>query len=327
MRRTLLAPPRPPIADPVAEARPPSLRSRERLDAPATASERRRPLFHPRRGWFRRFERALSLYLANAVHPRIPGISVPYDRQLRRNLTLSEAEIRLAGLAPALDGTRILLITDVHAGPFISPGVLAATFGKLLRLQPDLVLLGGDLTTSRVEDFLRASEAFASLRAPLGVFAVFGNHEYYTRQPARLREEIEATGIRVLHNAWAAVERGGSLLALAGVDDLILGRPDLDRALDGAPDPVVLLSHNPDLLFEAERRGVALMLSGHTHAGQLRIPGLPVLCRQSRYRLDEGRYRAGSTELVVSRGLGAVGVPWRMACPPEAVLLQIRSAR
>jgi predicted MPP superfamily phosphohydrolase len=312
---------------PAAEPWTPSLRNRERLDAPATANERRRPLFHPRRGWFRRFERAVSLYLANAVHPRIPGISRPYDRQLRRSLTLSEAEISLTGLAPELDGMRILLITDVHAGPFVSPAVLADTFGKLMGSRPDLVLLGGDLTTSRIEDFLRSGEAFASLRAPLGVFAVFGNHEHYTRQPARLRQEVEATGIRVLHNAWAAVERGGKLLALAGVDDLILGRPDLDRALDGAPDPIVLLSHNPDLLFEAERRGVALMLSGHTHAGQLRIPGLPVLCRQSRYRLDEGRYRAGSTELVVSRGLGAVGLPWRLACPPEAVLLRIRTPR
>jgi predicted MPP superfamily phosphohydrolase len=327
MRRILLAPPRPPIVARAAVAPPPSLRNRERLEGPAAASERRRRLFHPRRGWFRRFERALSLYLANAVHPRIPGISVPYDRQLRRSLTLSEAEICLAGLAPALDGMRILLITDVHAGPFVSPCVLAETFEKLMRLRPDLVLLGGDLTTSRVEDFLRSSEAFAALHAPLGVYAVFGNHEYYTRQPVRLGEEIEAAGIRVLHNAWAAIERGGSILALAGVDDLILGRPDLDRALDGAPDPVVLLSHNPDLLFEAERRGVALMLSGHTHAGQLRVPGLPVLVRQSRYRLDEGRFRAGSTELVVSRGLGAVGLPWRMACPPEAVLLRIRSPR
>jgi len=88
--------------------------------------------------------------------------------------------------------------------------------------------------------------------------------------------------------------------------------------------PILLLSHNPDILFEASRRGVALVLSGHTHGGQIRIPGLPVLVRQSRYRLDEGRYETEGTELVVSRGLGVSGVPLRFACPPEAVFLRLR---
>ena len=80
----------------------------------------------------------------------------------------------------------------------------------------------------------------------------------------------------------------------------MLGQPDLDAALAGTTPPVLLLSHNPDLFFDAARRGVALMLAGHTHGGQIRIPGLPVWVRQSRYRLDEGRYRSGATELVVS---------------------------
>ena len=115
-------------------------------------------------------------------------------------------------------------------------------------------------------------------------------------------------------------------LALAGVDDMLVGSPDLDLALRHTEPPVILLCHHPDLLFEAARHGVSLMLSGHTHAGQIRIPGFPVLVRQSRYRLDEGRYRYRETELVVSRGIGAVGVPFRLACPPEAVLLTLRGA-
>jgi predicted MPP superfamily phosphohydrolase len=85
----------------------------------------------------------------------------------------------------------------------------------------------------------------------------------------------------------------------------------------------VLLSHNPDLFFEAAHAGVALMLSGHTHGGQVRLPRLPPLLRQSRFGLDEGRFSAGQTELVVSRGLGVVALPWRVACPPEAVLVRI----
>ncbi len=123
--------------------------------------------------------------------------------------------------------------------------------------------------------------------------------------------------------------KDGAVLALAGVDDLVRGRPDLDAALDAAAArapgaPVLLLSHNPDIFFEAARRGVGVVAAGHTHGGQIRPAGIPLLFRQSRYRLDEGRYRFGRSELVVSRGLGAAGLPLRVACPPEAVLLTLR---
>jgi predicted MPP superfamily phosphohydrolase len=140
-----------------------------------------------------------------------------------------------------------------------------------------------------------------------------------------MRESLTHAGIEVLHNRRVVLRRGVGELDLAGVDDMLLGKPDLDAALEGCVGPVILLSHNPDLFFEAARRGVDLTLSGHTHAGQVRLPGLPVLVRQSRYRLDEGRYRTGASELIVSRGLGTVGVPLRLACPPEALLIHLRS--
>ena len=153
-----------------------------------------------------------------------------------------------------------------------------------------------------------------------------GNHDYYNQRPDDLLRAVEAAGIPVLQNRSVELRRDGQSLSLAGVDDLLLGRPDLEAALAGTRPPVVLLSHNPDMFFDAARADVALVLSGHTHAGQVRVPGLPVLVRQSRYRLDEGRYRVGRTELVVSRGLGAVGVPFRANCPPEVVLLRLRRA-
>ena len=217
------------------------------------------------------------------------------------------------------------MISDIHAGPFVSPRALAGAFERLLSLEPDVVLLAGDLTSSRLAEFTAARAAFATLDAPLGVFAVLGNHDHYTEDPRRLSAMIEQVGIRVLHNAGHPLERDGRRLWLAGVDDLLFGEPDLDAALSGTEPPVVLLSHNPDLFFEAARRGVALTLSGHTHGGQVRIPGLPVLVRQSRYHLDQGRFRLLDRELVVSRGLGVVGLPWRAACRPEGVLLRLRS--
>jgi predicted MPP superfamily phosphohydrolase len=167
------------------------------------------------------------------------------------------------------------------------------------------------------------AEAFGLLHAPLGVFAVLGNHDHATGDPAGVIRRTEAYGIEVLHNRSVTLERAGQRLSLAGVDDCLMGAPDIGAALEGTAAPVLLLSHNPDLFFEAARRGVALVLAGHTHGGQIRLRGLPVLFRQSRYRLDEGRFRTSGTELVVSRGLGAVGLPWRVACAPEAVLLHL----
>ena len=296
---------------------------RDRLGPPHEAVERRRPLFHPARGWLRRSERAIAHFLARDLYPYVPWIERPYGAQLRRTLMLSEATIRLPGLPPPFRGLRVLLVTDVHAGPFLAPDVLAGTFERLLSVAPDLILLGGDLVSARYRELPDNARAFRLLRAPAGVFAVLGNHDHYTGRIEELSRAIEDCGIVVLHNRCVAIERGGERLWIAGVDDALIGKPDLERALEGARPPAILLSHNPDLLFEAARRGVALMLSGHTHAGQVRIPGLPVLYRQSRFRLDQGRYRFADTELVVSRGLGAVALPLRVACPPEAVLLTL----
>jgi len=181
----------------------------------------------------------------------------------------------------------------------------------------------------RLDEFPPHAASFSMLRAPLGTFAVLGNHDHYSGEPRRLRELVEGCGIEVLHNRSVILERNGGRMVLAGIDDLLCGTPDLDAALAGAPPglPVLLLSHNPDVLFDASRRGVALVLSGHTHGGQIRLPGLPVLVRMSRYRLDEGRYAVDGAQLVVSRGLGATGVPLRLFCPPEAVLVTLRRAR
>jgi predicted MPP superfamily phosphohydrolase len=295
----------------------------DRLDAPTRARPVLRRLFDPARGWFRNAEREASHWLSQTVYPRLPGVSFVYNRLMRSQLSLSEARIALRGLPPAFDGLRVLLLTDHHVGPFCSPKVMEEATERLMALEPDLVLVAGDLVLSRVEEFATHRRVFTRLRAPLGVFAVLGNHDHYTGEVPRLTRLIARAGIELLTNRSVTLERAGQKLSLAGVDDLLRGAPDIDAALDGTASPVILMSHNPDLLFEAQRRGVALMLSGHTHAGQIRLPRLGVIVRQSRYRLDEGRYRAGETELVVSRGLGAVGVPLRIGCPPEAVMLTL----
>lgn len=296
----------------------------DRLREPRAAAPRRRHLFHPATGWFRRLERRASQFLSGHVFPWVPGMRIPYSRQLDRQLTLSETEIPIAGLPEAFAGLRVLLVTDLHAGPFLRRRSLAAACRRLQALEPDLILLGGDLLTGHLKEFRDIAHALDELRAPLGRFAVLGNHDHYAGSTLRIRRWLDACGVETLHNRSVRLERGGAGLTLAGIDDHLVGDPDLDAALDGAEPPVLLLSHNPDVFFDAARAGVALTLAGHTHAGQIRLPGLPVLVRQSRYRLDEGRYRFEGSELLVSRGLGAVGLPWRLHCPPEAVLLTLR---
>ena len=291
--------------------------------APRPARQVARHAFNPVTGPLRRLERAVSMGLARHVYPRIPGMAVPYSHQLERSLVLSRCTVSLRGLPAEHDRMRLLLVTDVHAGPFLRPGTLARAFERLARIGADAVIIGGDVATTRLADVQASLAAFRVLTAPLGVFGVLGNHDHYTEDPGRLVAMLEQQGVRMLQNR--SVTLGG--LVIAGIDDLVSGRPDLDRALEGtAGRTVVLVSHNPDVFFEASARGVSLVLSGHTHGGQIRVPRLPVLVRQSRFRLDGGRYRFGDAELVVSRGLGATGLPLRIGCAPEAVLVTLRRA-
>lgn len=307
---------------------------RNPLPGPVHAEKRIRRLFNPVTGWFRQLERAANYLLSRHLYPRVPRLNALYDLQLRNWLTVAEADIRLRNLHPDMEGLKVLVISDVHCGSFVSPRALEDVFRRVMTLQPDLIVLAGDLVTSQVSDFDGYSEAFTALEADLGVFGVLGNHDHYTEDTDALRSLIDATGVRVLHNSQVVLQRGNGKIILAGVDDMVFGAPSLDDALgvresgrrndvaDG--HPTVLVSHNPDLFFEAARRGVDLVLSGHTHGGQIRIPGCGVLVRMSRFHLDEGRYEAGGSELVISRGLGAVGIPLRLFCPPEVVLLTLR---
>jgi len=256
---------------------------------------------------------------------------MPYTAILERFLTVAEADIPIADLPAPFDGTTVLFLSDVHAGPFLSRGALARVFARLATLEADVVIHGGDLATSNVREIWHHEDAVARLTAPLGVFAVFGNHDHYTGDLAGVGRFFETCGVRVLNNDAIALSRSGARIALAGIDDWNIGRPDLALAMDRsgrvAPDaPIVLISHNPDASLEAAARGVALTLSGHTHGGQVRIPGRPVLVRMSRFWLDEGRFEHDGAHIVVSRGLGVSGIPLRIACPPEAVLVTLRIA-
>lgn len=298
--------------------------ARRQMAPPRTVTGRERRWIDPNRGLVKRLERVVDVVASRYVYPHLFGIWSPYSWLLPRRLCVSEASLAPPRWPRTDLPLRILLLTDIHVGPFLLPEVIARVMRELMRLEPDLVAISGDLISGRAHDlaaFLGGLSVLA--QAPLGAWFAMGNHEYFSPDPFLVVEQLRSIGIRTLRNHAVRLAHGGTCFVLGGIDDRVLGTPDWDRLVEPAGPPHLLLAHNPDDFYEAERRGVALVLSGHTHGGQIRIPGGPPLVRQSRFCLDEGLVSFGSALLAVSRGIGASGLPWRLGARPEALLLTV----
>jgi hypothetical protein len=235
----------------------------------------------------------------------------------------SDVAIRLPAKPPGLAGLRLAFVSDLHVGFFLDPEDLARLAERVAAARPDAVLLCGDLVNQFGEECELLARGLASLRAPLGLFAVPGNHDYYAdRSLRRWRRALESVGAHVLLNQGVRLERGDAALWLAGVDDLREGAPDLAAALRGRePDePAVLLSHHPDFFCEAARAGVELTLAGHTHGGQVLLGGRTPL-RHTRHGFWSGRFERGGSQLYVGRGAGVSFLPVRRGAPPELPII------
>lgn len=301
--------------------------ARRMLPPPRRVTGRERRWIDPSRGVLKRVERAVDIAASRYLYPHLFGIWSPYSWQLPRRLLVSEAAVAPPRWPSDVPPLRVLLLTDLHVGAFLRPEVVADVLRELMRLEPDLVAIGGDLIAGRAHDlggFLDAIEIVRS--APLGAWFAMGNHEYFSPDPFLVIEQLRSVGIPTLRNHAVRIGHGGASFVLGGIDDRVLGAPDWDRLAASCGAPHLLLAHNPDDFYEAERRGVALVLAGHTHGGQIRVPGGPPLVRQSRFCLDEGLIRYGDALLAVSRGIGASGLPWRFGARPEALLLTIAAA-
>ncbi len=285
---------------------------------------RERRWLDARRGAFKRAERALDRFTARYVFPRLLGIWHPYCWLLPRRFTVAAATLQPPRWPRAADRLRVLHLSDIHCGAFLRPDVLGRVIDELMRLRPDVVAVTGDIVEGRLEDLDGFLPVLAALgRAPLGAWYCFGNHDYFTDRPDRIAELLGSIGIRTLRNDAVVVRGERHELVLGGIDDRTLGAPDWNALTARHGPPHLLLAHHPDDFYEAERRGVAVVLAGHTHGGQIRLAGGRPIVRQSRYCLDEGVYTHGAALLVVSRGLGAVGIPWRAGAHPEAVVLDV----
>ena len=268
------------------------------------------------------------------------GVGAAYALHEAKVCRVERVSVALRNLPAAFEGTTVAFVTDTHHGPGVSLVYLEEVVALTNALRPDLVALGGDyVQRSRFHHFqARGSHrryiapgvaVLAGLRAPLGRFAVLGNHD--RKESVMLtRRALAENDLTELTNAGVWLERGGSRLRLCGVDDWATGRPDLRRALGDArsDDACLLLSHNPDFVEHIRDPRVDLVLSGHTHGGQVVLPliGAPVTASRYGQKYVRGLVQGPSARVYVSRGVGTIGPPVRLGCPPEVTLLTLRQS-
>jgi predicted MPP superfamily phosphohydrolase len=238
----------------------------------------------------------------------------------RHRIGLTEATLPVSGLPPGLDGLRIGLLTDIHHSALVPADDVAHAVELTLSANPDLIVLGGDYVTFGDRAYVEpVAELLSSLRAPNGVFAILGNHDDDREMPAALARK----GITVLKDQRTRIVIRGDGLELAGIRFWTRRPADIARVLKGASDSVLLLAHDPRRLAEAAAMNVPAVLSGHTHGGQVVLPGVGALAR-SRFPILEGLGRRENSSIFVSRGVGTVYVPVRINCPPEVALVTLQ---
>ena len=247
----------------------------------------------------------------------------------RRRPAVRNVDVPIAGLPQPLHGFSIVQITDLHIGSTIRRRFVQSVVDVANRQEPDLIVVTGDVVDGRVDDLREHTAPLAQLRARHGVFAVTGNHEYYSGAGAWI-EEFARLGMSVLMNRHVVLEHGAAPLVVAGVADYSAHhfdrshRSDAARALEGAPSraaaPRVLLAHQPRSADAADAAGIDLQLSGHTHGGQF-LPWRWAVPLQQPY--TAGLHRHGQMWLYVSRGTGYWGPPKRLGAPSEITRLRL----
>jgi uncharacterized protein len=239
-----------------------------------------------------------------AKTPQVLELSVPFGRSLR-----------------------VVQLTDLHAGIFMTREEIRRYVDQAIALQPDLFVLTGDFISTSIAFLPGCLEEMARVQASYGTFATLGNHEHWYGGLSELRTIFQKCGIPLLHNAHQVIQTEQGPFAVAGIDDMRSGRPDLDAALAGLDSviPTLLLSHRPEIFPRAAARGIPLTLSGHYHGGQvkLRLRGGDVSLAHLRTPYPEGLYRIETCYLYVSRGIGTTFTPVRLNASPEVTLIHL----
>jgi uncharacterized protein len=247
-----------------------------------------------------------------------------------RWLQLRRSRIHIRRLPPELEGLRIGLLTDLHAGGATPYSLVRRAVRLLMKERPELVALTGDFAQDDEPDFRRVRAALRGLRAPLGVYAVPGNHDHVIGIDRWRAEFARDTRIMELTNRAVIRRHNGRRICIAGVDDYYRGVPRLTLPPLAERDVTILLAHSPDQAERSRRRpdAIDLVLSGHTHGGQVRLPwfGAPVSSAEHGQLYEEGLRRRPWTQVYTSRGIGTVHLPVRFLARPEVAVLELTAA-
>ncbi len=265
-----------------------------------------------------------------------------YAGEIERHwIEIAYRDVVIPGLPQAFDGFRVAQLSDIHLDEYTEPFFLRDAVRHINRMNPDAVFLTGDYVTHEllpkrfsIGPAWQCANLLNQLQCPHR-YAILGNHDVIVGRKYVI-EALTANAITVLENSYLPIERAGSRFWLAGIDDPVAGDPDPEAAIPasirGVPhEPIVLLCHAPDYVDDLLRipagQALSLVLAGHTHGGQIRLPWIgPLALPEFGRKYVEGWFRFGDLQLYVNRGIGTVGIPFRIDCPPEITLLTLRSA-
>ena len=267
----------------------------------------------------------------------LSGVALYSNEVARHELEVTQQTFYLRNLPAPFDGFRVVQISDIHLDEFMEDFFLREIIERVNSLQADLLLVTGDFVSRgplpmsiALAAAGRCAEMLRNLHCPQR-FGILGNHDAMVG-PRFIRQHMEANGLPLLVNQTVLIERGGQHIFLGGLDDVSIGQPNLNMTVPASPDaPVLLMCHEPDYADTIARhpRGplVDLIFAGHTHGGQVRLPGLPPLELPPNGKIYvEGHFLVGNSQLYVNRGVGTVGLPFRLNCPPEITVATLRRA-
>lgn len=280
-------------------------------------------------GRFEKFDQSRRAFLRTTFWGASAYVVVgtSYGVFCRNQFELVQKQLQLKNLPAALNGLTIGLISDIHSGPYMSKEEIDEYVKALNSLQPDIVFVPGDFVTMLQKEIYPVIESLSELKARYGVYGCLGNHEFYSRAPDDITKRLEDAGVKMLRNENVTVNVKGHKLALIGIDDLGHG-DNFPAARQTVPlDALkILMTHKPYFFPRAAEAGMDLVLAGHTHGGQVvfvKVGDFALAPATIVSKYVAGLYEIGDSLMYVSRGVGTIGVPFRINCPPEVTLFTL----
>lgn len=245
----------------------------------------------------------------------------------RNEFDIVQTTIKIDQIPERLKGLTIGLISDIHGGVFMGKEDIDEYVQALNGLCADVVFVPGDFITSISDEVYPVAESLANLKAKYGVFGCLGNHDFFSRSAEIVTRELERIGVKMLRNEHRTIEIEDERIYLIGIDDLGNGA-NVDSAMQGVQvgTPKILLCHKPYFFPQAARLEIDVMFSGHTHGGQLvfaKVSDMLITPASLASQYIAGHYRIGRSSMYVSRGIGTVGLPVRLNCPPEVTKITL----